>query len=138
MKELKARRALARERRAADDDLLATTLPPLRLAWRVQELIAPEHRLALARSATGLVHDADRGALPGASPTNRVAVRAARAHLLALASRLADLERPVTARGVLLADRLLSDSRSPFYDRTRARLARLETELAREALERNT
>lgn len=134
--ELKARRALQRERRVADGDILATELPPLRLAWRVQELTRDEHRLDVARSLTQLVHGADRGALPGSSPVDRVAVRHARASLLALASRLADLDRPVAARGVLLANRLACDSRSPFYDRARARLARVETEWARQALER--
>jgi hypothetical protein len=138
VKDLKARRALARERRAADDDLVATPLPPIRLAWRVQELVADGNRLELARCATELVHDADRATLPGASPVNRVAVRSARANLLALASRLADLDRPVTARGVLLAERLLSDAGSPFYDRNRARAARRETDAARQALERRT
>jgi hypothetical protein len=134
--ELKARRALRLERRGADADILGTELPPLRLAWRVQELTADEHRLEVARSVTALVHDADRKALPGASPVNRVAVRRARAALLALASHLADLDRPVAARGVLLAERLACDSRSPFYDRSRARRARMETEHARQALER--
>jgi hypothetical protein len=137
VRELKERRALRVERRTADADLLATRLPPLRLAWRVQELTTGDHRVGLAQEITHLVHDADRGSLPGASPVNRVAVRAARSNLLALASRLADLDRPVTARGVLLVEKLLTDSRSAFYDRARARAARFDVDEARQALERN-
>jgi hypothetical protein len=135
-RDLKRRRALRVERAAADRDLLETDLPSPRLAWRVEELVSDEQRLALARSVTDLVHDADGTSLPGASPLNRVAVRGARAQLLALASRLADLDRPVMPRGVLLADRLVVDSKSPFYDRTRSNGARRAVDAALQALER--
>src|SRR5438552_2219015 len=109
-RDLKRRRALRAERAAADRDLIETDLPSPRLAWRVEELVADDHRLELARSVTDLVHDADGATLPGASPVNRAAVRSARAQLLALASRLADLECPVMPRGVLLTGRLVVDS----------------------------
>jgi hypothetical protein len=137
-KELQRRRALQVERRAADEELVASVLPSPRLAWRVQELVAPEFRLGVARGLTDVVHEADGTRLPGASPLNRVAVRSARPQLLALASRLADLEVHVLPRGVLLADRLVSDSHSPLYDRATADRARREVERALAALERRT
>ena len=91
--------------------------PPLRLAWRVEELVTPKNRLDLAHTLRSLVREADARYLPSASPVNRVAVRAEAETLLAVAARLADLERPVAARGVLLVDRLLVDGFSPLYDR---------------------
>ena len=137
-RELKKRRALQAERRAADGELIASVLPSPRLAWRVQELTSPEHRLDVSRDITSAVHDADGNRLPGASPLNRAAVRSARAQLLALASRLSDLEVPVLPRGVLLAERLVADSHSPLYDRARADRARREAERALTALERRS
>jgi hypothetical protein len=137
-REVQKRRALQAERRTADGELIASVLPSPRLAWRVQELTCPEHRLEVSRSITSAVHEADGNRLPGASPLNRAAVRSARAQLLALASRLSDLERPVLPRGVLLAERLTVDSHSPLYDRARADGARREAERALTALERRT
>jgi len=119
VRELQKRRALQAERRAADE-----------------ELVAPEFRLGVSRGLTDAVHEADGTRLPGASPLNRAAVRSARPQLLALASRLADLEVHVLPRGVLLADRLVTDSHSPLYDRARADGARREAERALTALER--
>ena len=138
VRELQKRRALQAERRAADAELIASVLPSPRLAWRVHELIAPEFRLAVSRGLTDVVHESNGGRLPGASPLNRAAVRTARPQLLALASRLADLDVHVLPRGVLLADRLVTDSRSPLYDRARAELAGREVERALTALERRT
>ena len=138
LRELQRRRALQAERRAADEELIASVLPSPRLAWRVHELVAPEYRLDVSRGLTNAVHDADGTRLPGASPLNRVAVRSARPQLLALASRLADLDVPVLPRGVLLADRLVSDSRSPLYDRALADRAGRDAERALAALERRT
>ena len=53
-------------------------------------------------------------------PVNRNAVRADSATFAALADRLADLDRPVAARGVVLLRRLLVDPSGPLYDRERA------------------
>ena len=136
IRELRKRRALQAERRAADEELLASTLPTTRLAWRALELTAEEHRLAVARDLTNVVHEANGSRLPGASPLNRAAVRAARPQLLTLAARLADLETYVLPRGVLLAGRLVSDAASPLFDRGRADRARHEAERALAALER--
>jgi hypothetical protein len=138
LREIQQRRALQAERRAADDELIASTLPTTRLAWRALELTSADYRLAVSRDLTNAVHEADGNRLPGASPLNRAAVRSARPQLLALASRLADLETEVLPRGVLLADRLVSDTHSPLFDRARADRARRDAERALGALERRS
>lgn len=112
---IRRRRAEGRARAAADAELLAARLPSPRLAWRTAELVAAEHRVELALEAAEIVRHADGTTLPGASPLDRPAVRAARAQLLALASRLADLDRAVAPRGILLASRFLTSSESPLY-----------------------
>jgi hypothetical protein len=131
-----ARRALRAARRSADAELLVTRLPPPRLAWRRQELVADRHRLLLGRSLTDIVHASDERFLPSASPLDRGAVRACRSQLLDLASRLCDLDRPVMPRGVLLVERLLADTGGPLFARTGSRLLALELRRTREALER--
>jgi hypothetical protein len=117
---LRARRALRALRAAADTDLARRDRPPLRLAWRVEELVGTKNRLDLAHSVRSLVRDARPSYLPSASPFNRLVVRAESDALLAVAARLADLERPVAARGVVLLERLLTDGSGPLYDRERA------------------
>ena len=116
---LRGRRALRAQRAAADADLARRDRPPLRLAWRVEELVSTKNRLDLAHSLRSLVRDARPSYLPSASPFNRLAVRAESDQLLAIAARLADLERPVAARGIVLLDRLLTDGSGPLYDRER-------------------
>ena len=116
---LRARRALRALRAAADTDLARRDRPPLRLAWRVEELVGTKNRLDLAHSVRSLVRDARPSYLPSASPFNRLVVRAESDQLLAVAARLADLERPVAARGVVLLERLLTDGSGPLYDRDR-------------------
>jgi hypothetical protein len=106
-------------RASADAELARRTLPPLRLAWRVEELVATRNRLDLAHSVRSLVRDARPSYLPSASPFNRLVVRAESDQLVAVAARLADLERPVAAGGVVLLDRLLTDGSGPLYDRDR-------------------
>jgi hypothetical protein len=113
----KARRALRAARWAADAELARRESPPLRLAWRVEELVATKSRLDLAHTLRSLVRDASLRYLPTASPVNRVAVRAESETFLNLARRLADLERPVAARGVVLLERLLVEPSGPLYDR---------------------
>jgi hypothetical protein len=113
----RARREMRAMRASADAELARRTFPPLRLAWRVEELVATRNRLDLAHSVRSLVRDAEPRYLPSASPFNRLAVRAEADRLLAVAARLADLERPVAARGVVLVDRLLTDGSAPLYDR---------------------
>jgi hypothetical protein len=112
-----ARRALRNARRRADGELAATRLPPPRLAWRAAELVSDEHRIDLARSLTDVVHAADERLLPAASPIARAAVRECRPQLLAIAARLFEVSEPVSARGVLLAMRLLTTGSGPLYGR---------------------
>jgi hypothetical protein len=104
-------------RAAADTELARRDRPPLRLAWRVEELVATKNRLDLAHSLRSLVRDARPRYMPSASPFNRIAVRSESETFLSVANRLADLERPVAARGVVLLDRLLIDGSGPLYDR---------------------
>ncbi len=131
-----ARRALRTARRVADDELLVTRLPPPRLAWRRDELVADGHRLQLGRSLIDVVHASDERFLPNASPLDRGAVRECRSQLLDLASRLCDLERPVMPRGVLLVERILADTSGALYSGTGTRLLALELKKTRNALER--
>lgn len=81
----------------------------------MHELVAGEHRLELGRALIGALHVVDERRLPSVSPLDRVAIRCCRPELLALGSRLCDLEQPVTARGVLLVEELLSDTAGPFF-----------------------
>jgi hypothetical protein len=124
IRRIQARRELAQARRAADEQLLATALPPPRLAWRTNELVDADHRRDLAASLVEVVHGSGTRYLPGASPLNRAAARAETDRLLRLAARLAETERPVRPRGVLLVEQLLVDARSPLYSRERARRLR--------------
>jgi hypothetical protein len=112
-----ARRALRGARRRADEELAATRLPPPRLAWRAAELVADENRIDLARSLTDVVHAADERLLPAASPIARAAVRSCRPQLLAIAARLFEVSKPVSARGVLVVEHLLTDGSGPLYGR---------------------
>ena len=132
-----ARRALRAARGRADGELLATRLPPARLAWRTAELISEDSRVDLGRSVTDVVHSADERLLPSASPLDRAAVRETRAQLLELAARLCDLSRPVAPRGVLLVDRLLLDAAGPLYGKGAPRALRLAIGRALAALEGN-
>jgi hypothetical protein len=115
----KARRALRAARWAADKELAHRTTAPLRLAWRVEELLSTKNRLDLAHALRSVVREAGVRYLPGPSPVNRVAVRAEAEAMLSIATRIADLDRPVSTRGVVLADRLLTDTSGPLFDRER-------------------
>lgn len=132
---LKARRTLRVARRAADVELLRRASPSLRLAWRVEELVGPKSRLDLAHALRSLVRGAAPRYLPSASPVNRIAVRAESETLLALATRLGDLEKPVSARGVLFVERLLLDGSGPLFDRERVNELPAHLESALTALE---
>jgi hypothetical protein len=107
----------------------------LRFSWRAAELVIPKRRLDLAHQLRRLVHDADARLLPGAQAFDRLAVRAEAENFLALADRLADLERPVAPRGVLLLEQLLDDPWSPLNDRDREDEVRGCLAEAAEALE---
>jgi hypothetical protein len=109
-----ARLALRRERARADRLILAGRHSD-GVAWRLEELTSPTERGSLARSLKGLVRTLDGRYLPGASPVNRRAARPLVPRFEALAAQLADLERPVDPRGVILVTRLLTDGTGPLY-----------------------
>ena len=115
VRRLRARRELVAARRLADAELVATTVPSPRFAWRTTELCSPEHRRALAESLVAVARASESRYLPGSSPLNRVAARDQLALLLRIGAVLADASRPVTPRGVLLVERLLTESKSPLY-----------------------
>ena len=114
--------AVRRLRAVADRIILRggerQTASPL-LTWRSAELTSSRHRNRVARDAARLARELDGARLPGAVPLNRAAVRPFRQELEALASLL-DGALPVTARGVLLAEELLSSPSSPLFDRDAA------------------
>jgi hypothetical protein len=116
---LRERRVLRAARSRADTELAHRKHPPLRLAWRVEELVATKNRLDLAHALRSAVRDSSARYIPSASPVNRVAVRSESDVILAIAARLTDTDRAVAARGIVLADRLLTDGSGPLYDRAR-------------------
>jgi len=88
-----------------------------RYGWRIEELTSRRERRLLGRSVRRIVPELAAGRLPGASPLNRPALRPFRAELIALADRLDDFERPVSAAGILGVHRLLTEPGSVLYSR---------------------
>jgi hypothetical protein len=82
--------------------------------WRSFELTAPAYRTLLARETERVLRMLDPKSLPGASPLRRPAARRSEDLLRLLSARLAG-DKPVTARGVLLARQLLRDAGSPLF-----------------------
>ncbi len=132
---LQARRELAAARRAADREILLSPSPSLRHSWRAAELATPKNRLELAGTLRDVVRDAEVRHAPSASPVNFAAVREQSDRLRALGDRLADLEEPVAARGVLLVEHLLTDGTGPLYDHGRIEALPFYVDAALEALD---
>ena len=82
--------------------------------WRALEVTAPEFRKGVQREVKRVLSLLDPGSLPGASPLRRPAARRCADLLEQLRDRLGD-DRPVAARGVLLARQLLRDPGSPLW-----------------------
>jgi hypothetical protein len=82
--------------------------------WRSDELTTRAKREALRRDIERIVQSLDPARMPSASPLKRPAARRHEQLFTAMAKRLGD-ERPVAARGVLLAQSLLRDATSPLY-----------------------
>jgi hypothetical protein len=135
VRRLRARRELLAARRIADAELLATALPSPRFAWRTNELCSDEHRRALAESLVQVVRASETRYLPSASPLNRVAAREQLPLFLQVAAVLADTQRRVTPRGVLLVEELLTGSKSPLYLHRSANELRTTLAAALKALE---
>jgi hypothetical protein len=87
------------------------------VARRSAELTAPGMRRMLAKSLRDAARKSQRGPVLSASPLNAAAVRDEAVLIERLADRLADLEQPVNARGVLLTRDLLTHGGSPLYGR---------------------
>jgi hypothetical protein len=82
--------------------------------WRSNELTTRAKREALRRDIERILQSLDPARMPSASPLKRPAARRYEHLFAALAERLGD-ERPVAARGILLAQSLLRDPTSPLY-----------------------
>ena len=113
----RARHELAAVRRTADR--LIVHNPRSRDAsdlvrWRCNELTTRTKRESLRRDVESVLRSLDPARLPSASPLKRPAARGSRDLFVALATRLGD-EKPVAARGILLAQGLLRDPASPLY-----------------------
>jgi hypothetical protein len=110
---------LARRRRAADR-LLHTGVnvhPESELlTWRAAELTADRNRKVLAGSLRRMVREVERPAIVTAVPVNRRGLRPKLALVRSLIDRVADVERPVAAQGMVLVEELLTDGfESPLY-----------------------
>ncbi len=117
LRALAARRELAAVRRTADRLILQgprhAEVDAL-AAWRSRELTAPARRRSLQREVERTLRALAPDRLPSASPLRRPAARQNAELLRLLADRLGS-ERPVGARGVLLAAGLLHNPGSPLY-----------------------
>jgi hypothetical protein len=86
-----------------------------RYAWRAEQLTSARERKLLARSVRDAAQLVRRPTFQTIVPLNRAALRPHLALLTALADRLADLERPVSAAGILAVHRLLTKPDSCLY-----------------------
>lgn len=84
------------------------------ILWRSGELTAVEARERLVREFDHVLRQLDPGRLPSSSPLRRVSARKHEALLRVVAARIGD-EKPVAARGLLLARELLRNPGSPLY-----------------------
>jgi hypothetical protein len=87
-----------------------------RYAWRVEELTSRRERKALAASLRSMVDELGRSRSVAIVPLDRAALRPFRPILAAIAARLDDTSRRVSAAGVLAVQRLITDgATSPLY-----------------------
>jgi len=119
---LSAWRRAAERRAFADEWLLWGAEPrepaPL-LAERAAELTSARHRAELAALCRRLIAER-RGPRCRAYAVNRREIGDELPRLLALATLLEQTERPVSARAMARAERLLRDGAGPLYDWRRA------------------
>ena len=113
-------RQRAKVRQQADELLLAGAAPDGSfVSERAVQLTSTRNREALARSLDATVRELEGRVLPSAVPLNRAGSRPQVDLIRTLAARLRALE-PVTPRGVLLVQGLLTDGHaSPLYNRER-------------------
>jgi hypothetical protein len=130
---------LSNLRRAADDLLRAGVRAHPQsalLSWRSAELTSDRNRKINARSLRAIARELDGRSLPSAVPLNRAGARPYAEVIRLLAGRLEDLQRAVSARGVLLVQDLLTDGiGSPLYVRARSSELRATLERCLTALD---
>jgi hypothetical protein len=117
---LAVRRSIERARlRGAADEWIARGWenPAARYGWRLEELTSLRERKVLCGSLRSIVRELAQRHSSVGSLLNRRALHAHRPRLIALADRLDDLERPVSASGVLAVRRLVTQPDSPLYAR---------------------
>jgi hypothetical protein len=117
-----AARALLRRQavRVTADDLLRRGVKvnphSMLLAGRAAELTSARNRRLISRTLSTIAREVERPSLALAVPIDRRAVAPHVGLLRAVAGRVARLERPVEARGMLLASELVTDGYgSPLY-----------------------
>jgi hypothetical protein len=86
-----------------------------RYGWRIHELTSVRERRLLGCTVREIVPELSQRHRYTASPLNRAALRPHRAALIALADRLDDLTRPVSAAGILAVHHLLTQPDSVLY-----------------------
>lgn len=106
-------------KRSLDDRLLSGGLSPDsgRGKARAEELLNPRHRAKSAQALRELVEEADEhhaSIFSADLKVNRLAIRSSKVEVLSLARDLEELP-DVDPRGVILADRLVTDGESPAY-----------------------
>jgi hypothetical protein len=117
---LAVRRSIERaRRRGAADEWIARGWenPAVQYSWRLEELTSHRERRLLSGSLRSTVRELTRRYPSVGSLLNRRALYAHRSVLIAIADRLDDVERPVSAAGVLAVQRLITQPDSPLYAR---------------------
>lgn len=137
LRALVAERELSRLRAAADRLILEERRGVSQsqlVRWRSTELTTAKRRRRVSKEIEVMLRRLSPGRLPSASPLNRPAARRSGDLLRSLAERLDD-SRPISARGILLAERLLRGPGSPLYDDRGARMLSRAIESVLEGLE---
>ena len=83
--------------------------------WRIAELTAARERLLLACSMEHVISELSDPRLARLSPLNRSELRPHRYLINRLSKRLEDLDRPVSAAGILAVNQLLTSPASVLY-----------------------
>ena len=112
-----------RQHRAVADEWLVWGAIPREtsdvLACRARELTSPKHRVAVARVGHRFITELANPRCR-AYAVNRGAMRTHYRLLVQLTERLERSEQAVSARGMILAERIFGDGAGPLFDRDRA------------------
>jgi len=90
----------------------------VRYGWRIEELTSAREGRTLARLVQRIVAELSQPRQPSLSPLNGAALRPHRPLLVSLAGHLDDLDRQVSAAGMLALHRLLTEPGSALYARS--------------------